>query len=40
MLFYQLRDDDKKRVFSTKPFTAQEKTLLQGVHPEVAAGLE
>ena len=40
MLFYQTREDDKMRVFSTKPFTAKEKKLLRDIHPDVAAGLE
>lgn len=40
MLFYQVKGDDKMRVFSTKPFTDQEKKLLRGIHPDVAKGLE
>lgn len=40
MLFYQLRGDDKMRVFSTKPFTAQEKKMLRDIHPDVAKGLQ
>jgi hypothetical protein len=40
MLFYQLEDDDKLRVFSTKPFTNKEKRLLRNIHPDVAEGLE
>lgn len=40
MLFYQLRGEDKLRVFSTKPFTAKEKRLLREIHPDVAKGLE
>lgn len=40
MLFYQLRGDDKMRVFSTKPFTSEEKGKLRQIHPDVANGLE
>lgn len=39
MLFYQLKGDDQLRVFSTKRFTAQEKKLLQAMHPDIANGL-
>lgn len=40
MLFYQVKGDDTMRVFSTKPFTENEKKLLSGIHPDVAKGLE
>ncbi len=40
MLFYQIKEDDKFRVFTTKPLVEKEKELLSKVHPDVAAGLE
>lgn len=40
MLFYQLRGDDKKRVFSTKPITGEERRQLEKMHPDVAEGLD
>lgn len=40
MLFYQIRGDDKLRVFSTKPFTDNEKKQLRKIHADVAKGLE
>ncbi len=41
-LFYQERgdeDDQRFRLFSTKPFTAEERNLLRDMHPDVKAGL-
>lgn len=40
MLFYQTKEDEKMRVFSTKPFTEEEKQLLRKIHPDVAKGLD
>lgn len=39
MLFYQIKGSDKLRVFTTKPFTSEEKKLLEGMHPDIAEGL-
>jgi hypothetical protein len=39
MLFYQIKGDDKMRVFSTKQLTTEEKKLLRKMHPDVEAGL-
>ncbi len=40
MLFYQIKGDDKMRVFTTKSFTEKEKKVLSKVHPFVAEGLD
>lgn len=40
MLFYELRGDDKKRVFSTKPITGEERRQLEKMHPDIADGLD
>jgi len=39
-LFYQLKNEDKLRVFSTKPITAEEKQVLMGVNQAVADALK
>ena len=38
-LFYQLKDDEKLRVFSTKPLTSKEKNVLREVNETVADAL-
>ncbi|PXA03990.1 hypothetical protein DDZ13_08055 [Coraliomargarita sinensis] len=40
MLYYQTKEDETMRVFSTKPFTTEEKKMLRDIHPDVAKGLE
>jgi hypothetical protein len=40
MLFYQTKEDERLRVFSTKPFTDKEKRQIRNIHPDVAEGLK